>query len=150
MSQKIYILTMEKDGKLSYSMEFAWKRETLLESAIISIQRWMINHNWNDNDSPYCNNFIAIESFIQIKDFDKAIDQYNNTVWSRGLNHNHFTVSIKMDYVKGIPPNTLTTSSKIGHACKKCSTYYEYAPSNQTDGTYLCKSCAIFSNIFSA
>lgn len=142
---------MEKEGKLSYSMEFAWTKEVLLQSACLSIQRWMVTHDWNDTDCIYNSDYIAIESLILIKDYQKAIEKYNNIVWTRGITHLMYTVSVKVDYVAGtIPTDSSITNMTIGHACKKCTTYYEYAKSNQGDGTYLCKSCSIFSNIFSA
>lgn len=144
------MLGKEKDNALSHTIELSWDRNILVDKAIQHIRRWMVSSSWDDNESILNNDYIAIESLIIIKDYDKAISKYNNTIWNRGL-ESMYSICIKSEYIEGDPTLSIATSpsTKIGHACVKCTTYYEYASSNQSNGSYLCRSCSIFTNIFS-
>ncbi len=44
--------------------------------------------------------------------------------------------------------NSIFVASNPGATCRKCSDYNAYAYADNKDGTYLCRSCAIFKSIF--
>jgi len=68
------------------------------------------------------------------------------------LDPSFFSGNVKQNITKNnhVPAaSSSKISNSCGATCRKCHSKNEYAVADQSDGTYLCRSCKMFYNVFS-
>lgn len=168
---KIYILEKSKSSSV-LNEKTTWDSIDNAYKYACNLVLDEIRTSWDLKDPTEIGVAIAIDKYIMVRDFERAINYYNTynklldysyqtfyTVNEHSVNNFSDTgkiINLNLTQVVSSDPGQFSNVSvpesfvatSPGACCRKCCISNEYVYADKEDGTYLCRQCKSFLDIF--
>jgi len=152
---KVWVVEWSKPDDGDFKSTIWASEKDALQAACKDMEK-AIDSWWDMDDEPQAEAADEIKLHVAKGRLREAISRWNEYMNDHNFDYGQwYTVEEKevLSFQNGTatipaPPPVAYQATTAGATCRKCNTPNEHAYADSPDGTYCCRQCSIFSNIF--